>query len=59
MDTRKFSDWVMLSMIIAKRLNEEGRELFHDISRQNPGYQVKATDTTYSRALSLLSQNKQ
>ena len=49
--TRVYQDWVNIGFALAS-LGEEGRELFHRVSAQNPNYRREESDKKFDNCLS-------
>ena len=46
--TQGYQNWINLGFALKDALGEEGRQLFHDLSRLNPGYNATECDKKYS-----------
>lgn len=49
--TDSYSDWLNICIIIAQTFHEDGRELFHSISKFYPNYTIEECDTKYDDIL--------
>ena len=49
--TNAYRDWLHLGFAIADALGEDGRQLFHDLSRQCPKYDEAECDKQYTHCL--------
>lgn len=49
--TDSYSDWLNICIIIAQTFSEDGRELFHSISKFYPNYTIEECDTKYDDIL--------
>ena len=49
--TASYSDWLAIAFALVSELGEDGRELFHRLSRFYPGYDATEADRQYSACL--------
>ena len=49
--TASYEDWLRLAFALANTLGEEGRAIFHNLSRANSGYDYEECDKKYSNCL--------
>ena len=49
--TASYSDWLAIAFALVSELGEDGRELFHRLSRFYPGYDAAEADRQYSACL--------
>ena len=49
--TASYSDWLVIAFALVSELGEDGRELFHRLSRFYPGYDAAEADRQYSACL--------
>lgn len=49
--TAGYGNWLYLGFALADELGEEGRKLYHELSRLNSGYNTQACDKQYSACL--------
>ena len=49
--TASYSDWLAIAFALVSELGEDGRELFHRLSRFYPGYDPAEADRQYSACL--------
>jgi predicted P-loop ATPase len=49
--TSNYEDWVKIGFAIESEFGESGREYFHAISRNNPGYKYEECNDQYSKCL--------
>ena len=49
--TASYEDWLRLAFALANTLGEEGRAIFHNLSRANSGYDYGECDKKYSNCL--------
>ena len=50
--TPTYSEWLAIGFALVSELGEEGRPLFHQLSRFNPDYDYEEADRQYSHCLS-------
>lgn len=50
--TSDYGDWVKVAFSMADAIGENGRSVFHELSRMYPKYNFTETDNLYSRAMS-------
>ena len=50
--TAGYKNWLSLGFALSDIFNEEGRHIFHDLSRQNDQYNPKECDAQYTKCLS-------
>ena len=49
--TPSYSEWLTIAFALVSELGEEGRDLFHRISRLSPRYEYQETDHQYTACL--------
>jgi len=49
--TPTYSDWLSIAFALVSELGEDGRAIFHRLSRFNPHYEYEETDRQYSHCL--------
>ena len=49
--TPTYSDWLTIAFALVAELGEDGRAIFHRLSRFNPHYEYEETDRQYSHCL--------
>ena len=49
--TNSYHDWIRVAFSLCSELGESGRSFFHNISKNNVGYNAKSCDNKYSNCL--------
>ena len=49
--TPTYSEWLSIAFALVSELGEDGRSIFHRLSRFNPNYEARETDRQYSACL--------
>ncbi|MCR5659763.1 MAG: PriCT-2 domain-containing protein, partial [Bacteroidales bacterium] len=49
--TPTYDDWLSIAFALVSELGEDGRNIFHRLSRFNPHYEYEETDRQYSHCL--------